>query len=58
MSTNGVSHVDLKYLDPEESGLSLEVKPDERKLEVNWEVTGPAQPIDLGGTGIVDMDMN
>ncbi len=38
--------------------LSLEVEPNERKFEVNWEVTGPAQPIDLGGTGTVDMDMN
>lgn len=57
MSSQGVSYVDPKYLNPAQSGLSLEVAPDEGKMEVSWNVTGPAEPIELGKTGVTEGEM-
>lgn len=57
MSHQGTSYVDLKFLKRDESELSLEVNPSDRKCEVNWNVTGPANPIDLGGSALGNNSM-
>ncbi len=58
MSSRGISYVDLKYLDPEQSEISLEVRSEDGNLKLAWDVTGPSEPVDLGRTGISEMEMN
>jgi len=55
----GISYVNLKFLRPMESELTVEVKPDDPKVEVTWDVTGPTNPIDMGDSPMAGgMDMN
>jgi hypothetical protein len=44
--------------DPEQSGISLEVRSNDRNLKLDWDVTGPSEPVDLGKTGVPELDMN